>query len=261
MTNEMTWLALGQSILLAIVILSLGWLASKWAYLIILSASRGRQLDEALSRFVASLTQYAILAAAAIAALGAVGIETTSLIAIFASAGLAIGLALQGSLANFASGMLILFFRPFDLGDLICAGGHEGIVKDIGLFATTVCTPANSKIIIPNSAITSGSIINHTVEGTRRGTIEVGVAYGSDVEAVIAVLMAAAKGAEGVRDEPAPAVALMGLGASSVDFAVHCWSTSTDYLDMLHNVRRAVYDGLNEAKIDIPFNQLVVHKA
>ena len=261
MTEEMTWVALGQSILLASIILGLGWLASKWAHLIILSASRGRQLDEALSRFVASITQYAILAAAAIAALGAVGIETTSLIAIFASAGLAIGLALQGSLGNFASGVMILFFRPFDLGDLINAGGHEGFVKDIGLFATTICTPGNSKIIIPNAAITSGSIINHTVEGTRRGTIEVGVAYGSDVGAVIEVLAASAKGADCVLADPAPAVALVGLGASSVDFAVHCWSSSDEHLDMLHNVRRAVYDGLNEAGIDIPFNQIVVHKA
>ena len=105
MTEEMTWVALGQSILLACLILGMGWLASKWAHLIILSASRGRQLDEALSRFVASITQYAILAAAVIAALGAVGIETTSLIAIFASAGLAIGLALQGSRSDEMGGL------------------------------------------------------------------------------------------------------------------------------------------------------------
>jgi small conductance mechanosensitive channel len=261
MTEEMTWLALGQSILLAVVILGIGWLASKWAHLIILSAARGRQLDEALSRFVASITQYAILAAAVIASLGAVGIETTSLIAIFASAGLAIGLALQGSLGNFASGVMILFFRPFNLGDIINAGGHEGVVKDIGLFATTICSAANSKITIPNSAITGGSIINHTIEGTRRGTVEVGVAYGADIGAVIEVLEASAKGASCVMADPAPAIAMVGLGASSVDFAVHCWSSSDDYLDMLHNVRRAVYDGLNEAGIDIPFNQIVVHKA
>ena len=260
MTAEITWLALGQSVLMAFVILIIGWMVSKWAHLVILSVARGRQIDEALSRFVAAIAQYAILVAGIITALGAVGIETTSLIAIFASAGLAIGLALQGSLANFASGVMLLFFRPFNLDDLINAGGHEGAVKDIGLFATTLLTLSNEKIIIPNTAITSGSITNYTVQGTRRGTIEVGVAYGSEVGRVIEVLSEAAKGTDLVLAEPAPGIALVGLGASSVDFVVHCWCNSGDYINMMHNARRAVYEGLNEAGIDIPFNQIVVHK-
>lgn len=261
MPEGLTWIALGQSILFAIVIFAIGWMASKWANLVILSIARGRQLDEALSRFVAAIAQYAILAAAFIAALGAVGVETTSLVAIFASAGLAVGLALQGSLANFASGVMILFFRPFNLGDVINAGGHTGEVKDIGLFATTMQNPGNDKIIVPNAAITGGSIINHTAAGTRRGSIDVGVAYGSDVGKVIEVLQAAASSADCVLDTPAPAIALVGLGASSVDFQIHCWANCADYLAMMHNVRRAAYEGLNEAGIDIPFNQIVVHRA
>ncbi|MFT5682075.1 MAG: small conductance mechanosensitive channel [Myxococcota bacterium] len=261
MPEEITWIALGQSVLFAVIILAIGWMVSKWANLVIMSVARGRQLDEALSRFMASIAQYAILAAALITSLGAVGVETTSLVAIFASAGLAIGLALQGSLANFASGVMILFFRPFNLGDLIDAGGHLGEVKDIGLFATTMHNPNNDKIIVPNSAITGSSIINHTALGTRRGSVDVGVAYGSDVGKAIEVLQAAANTTALVLDTPAPAVALVGLGASSVDFQVHCWCNSADYLGMMHNVRRALYEGLNEAGIDIPFNQIVVHQA
>ncbi len=261
MPVEITWLALGQSILMAAVILFIGWMASKWTHLIILSVARGRRLDEALSRFAASIAQYTILAATIITSLGAVGVETTSLVAIFASAGLAVGLALQGSLANFASGVLILFFRPFDLGDLVQAGGHTGEVKDIGLFATTLQNLSNDRIIVPNAAITGGSIINHTVLGTRRGTVSVGVAYGSEVGRVIEVLTAAASKAPLVLDTPAPAVALVGLGASSVDFAVHCWCKSADYNAMMSSARRAVYEGLAEAGIEIPFNQIVVHKA
>ena len=261
MTEDISWIALGQSILVAVLIMAAGWMASKWANLLILSAARGRNLDEALSRFVASIIQYAVLAAAVIAALGQVGIETTSLLAIFASAGLAVGLALQGSLASFASGVMILFFRPFTLDDIIEAGGHVGQVKDIGLFATTMINPANDKIIVPNSAITSGSIINYTVLGKRRGSVMVGVAYGTDIGKAMEVLKEAASKADLVLADPGPAIAVTGLGASSVDFAVHCWCNSDDYLGMMHNVTRAVYDGLNEAGIDIPYNQLVVHKA
>ena len=112
MPEEISWLGMAQSVMLAVVILVVGWMVSKWAHILILSVARGRQLDEALARFISSIAQYTILAAAIIASLGAVGVETTSLVAIFASAGLAVGLALQGSLANFASGVMILFFRP-----------------------------------------------------------------------------------------------------------------------------------------------------
>ena len=225
MPEEITWLALGQSVLMALVILVIGWLASKWAHLILLSLARGRKLDESLSRLVASLVQYAVLATAVIAALGAVGIETTSLVAIFASAGLAVGLALQGSLANFASGVMLLFFRPFDLGDLILAGGHEGEVKDVGLFATTMLTLSNEKIIIPNTAITGGSIINYSVMGTRRASIAVGVAYGTDVTKTIEVLMAAA--ARPSSSWPIPVQVLRSSGSEPTPSTSWCTAGAT----------------------------------
>lgn len=255
------YLPFAQALAVTLAILVGGWIGSKWAQRLVLAAFRNRKLDEALGRFVASIAQYTVLTATVIAALGAVGVETTSLVAVFASAGLAVGLALQGSLANFASGVMILFFRPFDLGDKVTAGGHTGAIEDIGIFATTMITLDNETIIIPNSGITGGSIVNHTSRGTVRGTIEVGVAYGADVAQVIPVLQQAAGKGQGVLTDPGPAVAFVGLGASSLDFKVFAWSTPQDYLDMLHSVRIEVYNALNAAGIEIPFNQIVVHNA
>lgn len=249
------------SALLGIIILIVGWIASKiiggWTRK---AAIRGKVQPE-LAGFLASMVRYAVLAATVIAALERMGVQTTSLVAVFASAGLAIGLALQGSLANFAAGVMILFFRPFSMGDKITAGGHTGVVEEIGLFATTFSTPAAEKIIIPNSAITGGSITNHTVMQTIRGTVSIGIGYGESIQEAIEVLKTAAQKAECVLAEPGVAIACTNFGASSVDLAIHCWCDAADYLDMLHNVRIAAYDALNEAGIEIPFNQIVVHQA
>ena len=173
----------------AILIFIAGWIVSKWASAGLAGIMRKKSVDEALTRFLASLGQYAVLAATIIVALGTVGVETTGLVALLATAGLAVGLALQGTLSNFAAGVMILLFRPFTIGDKISAGGHTGSVKDIGLFATVLLTPENERIILPNSSITAGSITNFTVEGTLRGTIEVGVAYGCDVAKATGVMV------------------------------------------------------------------------
>lgn len=248
-------------ILYAVLIFIVGWIVSKWTHSLLLKIMGKRELDEALARFLASIARYMVLAATVIIALGAVGIETTSLVAILASAGLAIGLALQGSLANFAAGVMILLFRPFDLGDKITAAGNTGKVKDIGLFASTLITPDNELVITPNSAITGDSIINHTTLGTLRGNIEVGVTYGTNISEAIRIMEKACVDSDLVIDEPAPSVAFVGFGASSIDFVVRPWATSADYLNMLHNVRVKLYDRLNEADIEIPFDQIVVHSA
>jgi small conductance mechanosensitive channel len=249
------------NILYAILIFIIGWIASKWVHRLSLRVLRNRSVDESLSRFLSSIAKYIVLAATVIVALGEVGIETTSLVALLASAGLAVGLALQGSLSNFSSGVMILFFRPFDLGDKVTAGGHTGKVEDIGLFATTILTPDNEKIIIPNSSITSNSITNHTTRGTLRGNIEVGLAYGIDINQAIEVMTQASSSVPSVLKDPEPSVAFVGFGASSLDFVVRPWSTTDDYLQMLHDVRIALYDSLNKANIEIPFNQIVVHSA
>jgi small conductance mechanosensitive channel len=248
-------------VIVALVIFIVGWMIAKWASAITLRGLRRGKVDEALARFLSSVAQYTVLAAVAIAALGAVGVQTTSLVAIFGAAGLAVGLALQGSLSNFASGVMILLFKPFVLDDKITAGGHTGLATDIGLFATTLMLPTNEKIIIPNSGITGGSIVNHTTVGTLRGTVEVGVAYGANVGQVIDVLGAAARKADLVLADPAPAVAFTDMAASSINFSVHGWCKAADYTAMLHNLRRAIYEELNAAGIEIPYDQVVIHNA
>lgn len=208
----------------AVLIFIVGWLVSKWTH-----------------------------------ALARVGLETTSLVALLASAGLAIGLALQGSLSHFASGVMLLLFRPFTVGDFVEAGGKTGTIEEIGLFATTLTTPDNHRVTIPNSSITGGAITNFTILGKRRAVINVGVAYGSDVDEVEQMLLAAVGELEAVLDVPGPAAVFGELGASSLDFAVRVWAQNADFGAMQHAARKAIYDKLNAEGIDIPFNQIVVH--
>lgn len=250
-----------KSVLIALLTLVLGWWVSKWANRLLLGALRARSVDEALCRFLASLAQYAVLGATVIAALGAVGVETTSAMALFASAGLAVGLALQGTLSSFASGVLILLFRPFQLGDIIEVDGQTGKVSDIGLFTTILETPAEIKIIVPNALITGGTIVNHTGLGRRRGEVEVGVAYGEDLKRVHAALLGAAARTSLALQDPAPLVIFSELGASSLNFKVMAWCPPDSYRDMLHELRCNVYDALAAENIEIPFNQVVVHQA
>ncbi|PRP90746.1 Small-conductance mechanosensitive channel [Enhygromyxa salina] len=245
----------------ALLIFLVGWILSKSAHGLVTRALRKRKLDEALARFLAALTQYMVLAAALIVALAQVGIETTSLVALLGAAGLAIGLALQGSLAHFASGVMLLLFRPFTIGDFVDAGGKSGIVNEIGLFATSVTTFDNHRVTIPNGSITGGPITNYTILGKRRAVINVGVAYGSDIDEVSAMLLEAVTPIETVLDDPAPAAVFVELGASSLDFAVRVWAENEHFGAMQHTARKAVYDRLNAAGIDIPFSQIVVHQA
>lgn len=245
----------------ALLIFVFGWLLSKWAHAITARLLRRRKFDESMTRFLAALAQYAVLAAAVIAALAKVGVETTSLVALLGTIGLAIGLALQGSLSHLASGVMLVIFRPFTVGDYVDAGGKAGTVDEVGLFATTLITPDNHRVSIPNSSITGGPITNFTVLGQRRASIDVGVGYGSDVDQVTQLLEQAARKCETILDDPGPAVVFTGLGASSLDFSVRVWAKNEDFFPMQGQVRKHVYDTLNEAGVDIPFNQIVVHEA
>lgn len=255
------WIPVIVGAALALVIFVVGWIFSKWAYSLVLRLLRARTIDEALSRFLAGIAQYAVLAAAVITALSKVGVETTSLVALLASAGLAIGLALQGSLAHFAAGVMTLLFRPYTIGDIITAAGHTGLVKEIGLFATTLRTPDNDTIIIPNGQASSSSIVNHTRSGSRRANISVGVAYGSDIERALGVVTDCLKSTDLVLADPAPSCGFGGFGASSLDLVARPFSRPEDFPAMQHNVRISIYHALNDAGIEIPFNQIVVHQA
>ncbi len=238
-----------EGFLIAIAILVFGWIVSKWASRLTRSAFSHRKLDQALASFVASMVQYTVLAVAVITALGAVGLQTTTLVAVFASAGLAIGLALQGSLGNFASGVMILLFRPFNIGDKVTAAAHTGVVFDIGLFATTLVTADNETIIIANSAVTGASIVNFTRLGTLRGQVVVELAFGTDAHHAETVLENAAKRAALVLATPVVAVALTRLGPRGLEFTVMPWANAGDYLGMLNNVRHALVEDLHAAGI------------
>ena len=246
------YMPLFKGICLAIAILVAGWIGSKWASRLVRRGFTHRKLDQALGGFVASMLQYTVLAVAVITALGAVGLQTTTLVAVFASAGLAIGLALQGSLGNFASGVMILLFRPFNVGDKVTAAAHTGVVSDIGLFATTLVTADNETIIVANSAVTGASIINFTKLGTLRGQIVVVVAFGTDAPRAVTVLEKAANRAALVLATPPVAVALTGLGPRGLEFTVMPWANASDYLGMLNNVRHAVVEDLAAAGIAAP---------
>ncbi len=265
--ETLTWLyekgySLGTSLLVALITLFLAWTISRWVGSAVRRVGTNRNMDPSLVGFLAQMTRYTVLAAGVISALGSAGVETTSVLAIFTSAGLAIGLALQGSLANFASGVMILWLRPFNVGDVVTAAGETGQVREIGLFATTLVNPSNHKIIVGNSSITGSNITNFTDLGKRRTTVGFGVEYGADIRQVVSIVEKAATACPTVLADPAPpAVAFVDMGASSLNFVVHSWSETGDWLACQHEVRTAVYDALNEAGIEIPFDQVVVHQA
>lgn len=250
-----------SNLIYGLAILIIGWMLSKWTHRLVKTMLHKTKTEESLARFLASIAQYIVLAATVITALNQVGVQTTSLVAILASAGLAVGLALQGSLSNFASGVLILGFRPFMLDDFVEIGGKSGSVSDIGLFMTKLVTPNNEVVIVPNSSITSNTITNYTALGVRRTVIDIGVGYGEDVRRVSEVLLGIAKGHEFCLEEPAPSVVLGGFGASSLDFQVRAYAKNADFWPMVNELRLRIYETLNSEGIEIPFNQIVVHQA
>lgn len=253
---------MATSLLQCLLILIVGWIAAGGVQrALVKHLENKRKLDRSLSRFCGNAARYLVLAGAVIAALGTVGVETTSFVALLGSVGLAVGLALQGNLSHFASGVMLLFFRPFEDGDVVTAGGHTGKVDHIGIFATTLYTPDNQKIILPNSIVTSGSIVNITPEGIRRCVINVGVAYGSDIDEIVKILTTAASKADMVLSEPGVGAAFVGMGASSVDFIVFGWCKADDFAGVIHSLHTESYNALNAAGIDIPYPQMVTHQA
>ncbi|WP_437565341.1 mechanosensitive ion channel family protein [Sorangium sp. So ce542] len=255
-------LATLRAIATAIVILVAGWLASKWAYRIAVKTLSSSHLDQALARFLASMLRYVVLAATFIASMETVGIHTTSLVAVVASAGLAVGLALQGSLSNFASGVLILFFKHFQLGDKIAIGDHRGIVEDIGLFTTTLVSTDNEKIVIPNASVTNGPIVNFSDRGLLRGAVTVNVEGRlRDLGPAMQAMVRAAKRAGGVAQEPAPTVFLTDMEDGSLDLTLTAWHRAVDEDESMHNLRVAVLEELDAAGIKLMNRtQLILHQ-
>ncbi len=254
-------LHLAVQLLQALLIFGVGWWLSNQAYKLTLHAVERRNLDRALGRFLAAVLQWTVLAATAVSALQAFGVEATSLLAVLASAGVAIGLALQGSLSHFASGVLLLVFRPFTIGDYVTVAGTSGTVDEIGLFATTLITPDLQKVTVPNSTITGAVIVNSTTIGRRRADVVVNVAYGADPEKVRTVLREAVERIPEVHDDPPVSVVFAAMGASALDFKIMAFCSTPDFLGVLAAIRTVTYEALSAEGIEIPFDQIVVHQA
>ncbi len=218
-----------------------------------------RQVDKAVGSFLSSIIYALIVAATVLVAFGHLGIETTSFIAILGAAGLAVGLALQGSLSNFASGVLIILFRPFKAGDFVEAGGVSGSVEKIEIFSTVLKTPDNKAIILPNSLITGAPITNYSAEPTRRIDLVIGVGYDADLRLAKQVLKDIVDGHPAILKDPAATVAVVELADSSVNFAVRPWVKTADYWPTYFDLMETVKLKLDENNINIPFPQMDLH--
>lgn len=253
------WDSVGQPALLGLVLIIAVFLVSGWARGLTSKACKKAKVEETLARFLSNIVRYLILIAGGIMILGTLGVETTSLAAVLAAAGFAIGMAMSGMLGNIAAGVMLLLFRPFKVGDYVDAGGVTGTVYEIGLFTTAFDTPDNRRIIVPNSSIFGGTIENVSYHATRRVAIDVGTDYGADIDKAREVMLAAAKGTEHVLTDPAPAIVLSGLGGSSIDWSVRVWVNSGDFWAVKDQLTRNVKYALDEAEIGIPFPQMDVH--
>ncbi len=231
-----------------------GWLRNR-----IQAALERKKFDPTLSRFFANMARYGVLTGAILGLLGVFGVQTASFAAVIAAAGLAIGLAFQGTLSNFAAGVMLLIFRPFKVGDLITVAGQTGFVEAIDLFTIEMKTVDNKMIIVPNKNVFGTTIENYTFHPIRRVDVPVGVEYGADIDRTVEVLHKAATSVKGVLEDPAHQIFLSELGASSVDYQVRVWCNTEDYWDVYQATIRAVKLHLDEAGLGIPFPQMDVH--
>jgi len=250
-----------MNLVIAILILIIGlWLTKKIVKITKkLMAKKG--VDLTLQKFIGDLVGWSLKILIFITAISQVGIETTSFIAILGAAGLAVGLALQGSLANFAGGALIMIFKPFKVGDLIEAQGEIGVVKEIQIFVTKIISPENKLVIIPNGILSNGNIKNYTEEGKLRVDLTFGVGYDEDIKKTKEVLMNVMLNNSKVLKDPAPSVNVSELADSSVNFAVRPWATPADYWDVYFGIIEEGKYALDKAGIEIPYpHQVEIRK-
>jgi small conductance mechanosensitive channel len=249
----------GLQIVAALLIFLIGrWLAGVLSRLVEKGLVKSK-VDKTIAKFAKHLTYIGLLVFVVIAALARLGVETTQFAVALGAAGLAIGLALQGSLANFASGFLMILFRPFKVGDFIEAAGVKGTVKEIQIFNTIIDTPDNVRIIIPNGQVTGGNILNYTANGTRRVDLAVGVSYEDDLKKAKEVIERVLAGDNRVLKDPGATVAVSELGDSSVNFVVRPWVKASDYWNAYFDITGKVKVALDENGISIPYPQRDVH--
>ena len=249
----------GVNLTAAILILIAGWTAASWlAGWVRRVLARAEHFDTTLKPITVSLVRYSVMAITLLAVLNRFGVQTTSLIAVIGAAGLAIGLAIQGTLSNVAAGVMLLLLRPFRVGDYIDVGGIGGTVREIGLFTTEMVSAEQIFISIPNSQLFGGTILNYSREPTRRINFSVGIDYSDDITAAQEIVMRVLEADSRVLKDPAPLAPVGALGASSVDIIVRCWVCNSDYWNALFDLQKAVKLALDAGGITIPFPQRVV---
>ncbi len=252
-------LRLGLYVIYALVIWFVGRFVARWAsarlktYLL-----KSENADRALINFATSALRWLIMAVALIAILQLMGVNATSLVAILGAATLAVGLALQGTLANFAAGVMLLLFRPFNLGNYVEVAGHSGTVQKIDIFITELATVDNVQIIIPNKEVWTSAIVNYSAHDRRRVDLTIGIDYGADIEKAISTVRNLIAADPRASAEPEPFVKVTNLGDSAVDVTLRVWCQAADYWDLKFDITRKIKDAFNAAGITIPFPHLEV---
>jgi small conductance mechanosensitive channel len=247
------------NVLGALIVLWVGNRIARWARGVVQRALERAKVDDTLVPFVSSCVYYLIVAFVVVAALGMIGIQTASIIAVLAAAGLAIGLALQGTLANFAAGVMLLVFRPFRKGDFIEAGGAVGTVEAISIFTTTLNSVDNVAIVVPNAAVWGQTIRNYAINPTRRIDLAVNIAYSDNIETAMDAIKRVLAADPRVLKDPAPVIAVGELGNSAVNLLVRPWCSKDVYWDLRWDLTRALKEGIDRAGCTIPFQQHDVH--
>ena len=245
----------------AILLLIIGLWVIKFLNRLVKNFFEKKDYEPTLETFAESFIRIALKAILFVLVVTQLGVKTSSLVAMLGAAGLAIGLALQGSLANFAGGVLILLFKPFKVGDFISAQGVDGTVKEISIFNTKLNTFGNQLAIIPNGQLSNGNVINYNAENTRRNKFDVGIGYGSNIKEAKEILLSICAGRDTILKEPAPEVYVGELGDSSVNLTLRFWAKNEDYWAANFYVIEETKLRFDAAGIEIPFPQRVVHQA
>lgn len=249
----------GLKIILAVAIFYIGRIVVSVVIKVVKKLMQARAMDAILISFLTSILRLVLLLFVVIAALSQLGIDTTSLVALLGAAGLAIGLSLQGSLSNLASGVMLIIFRPFTKGDFVEAGGATGVIEKINIFTTTMTTPDNKEVIIPNGAILGSNITNFSARPTRRVDMVFGISYDDDIRKTKQVLEDILAADERILKDPAPVVALGALADSSVNFLVRPWVKTEDYWKVFWDTTETVKLRFDAEDITIPYPQMDMH--
>lgn len=249
----------GMKFIGAILFLIIGFWIAKFAVKQIAKIMTKRNVDAGLVTFLKSFLGIGLKAMIIVSVMGMVGIEMTSFIAILGAAGLAVGLAFQGTLSNFAGGVMILIFKPFKVGDYIDAQGYSGSVKEIQIFNTILTTVDNKIIIIPNGGLANGSMINYSTQDTRRVDWKFGVGYGSDYKKVREIILNIINSDKRVLKDPALFIGLSEMADSSVNIVARAWTKSEDYWGVFFDINEKIYETFNKEGVEIPFPQMDVH--